>query len=583
MPSSLHLVFRLSSVFGFLLVSLVVNAQVPYAHTQPAGPVRAMAATLNGMAVPRGNATVAWFEWGTNASYVNRTDPQAIGNGMRVVRVTAALPDVVEGGGYHFRLVASNSIGVARGFDTRFTTGMRVANWGSFSFSLPAIHPGLTNLSGIASGHRHCLGIRNDGTVVAWAGSDFFNYNRGQTNVPAGLINVVAVAGGFSHSLALRENGTVVAWGAYANGVAADVPANLTNVIAIGGGDYHSVALKADGTVVEWGTATNPVPAGLMDVVAISCGSSHTLALKADGRVVVWGNDLGANAAPASATNVVAVATMGWWNLALRGNGTVVEWGPSFYPDVPKPTNLTNIVAIATGYGYAEVLRADGTLSGWGRGQDATNIPPSLSNVVAFASGDYHRVGLTPVNLPPIAYSQSISRGMNLLASILLNVFDANGDLLTTRIASLPSKGSLYQFTPNGPGVPITTPNTIVTSTPPRVIFVPEPNVFQTPYDSFTFVANDGVQDSTNATYSISITPPPRPLIQTATLTNDLSDAFALTFMGASNATFSVWHSTNLVTWSFLGVPTQVSGGHFSFKDEGIANFPAGFYQIRSP
>jgi hypothetical protein len=572
----------LSGVIFFCAASLLL-AQAPYVKTQEAGPVRATHGTLNGMAVPRGQQTIAWFEWGTNTNLENVTPPQALGNGIHVVRVSAQIADLVEGGVYHFRLVASNSLGVVRGFGMRFTTGMRVANWGSFDFHPPIIHPGLTNLSSVASGHRHCLGVRNDGTVVAWAGSDFLNFNRGQTNVPAGLSNVVAVAGGFSHSLALKEDGTVVAWGGYGNGVTADVPANLTNVIAVGGGDYHSVALKADGTVVQWGTQTNPMPSGLVDVVAISCGTAHTLALKADGRVSVWGNDAGSGSPPSSATNVVSVATMGWWNLGLRSNGTVVEWGPNFYLDIPKPNNLTNVVGIVTGYGYAEVLHVDGTLSGWGRGQDATNIPLSLSNVVAFASGDYHRVGLTPVNLPPTTRSFTYSRGMNLSVTPGLGVFDANGDPIVTRITALPLKGTLYQYTANGPGEPIIAVDTIVTSSPPRVIFVPESGVYQTPYDSFSFVANDGTQDSTPATYTFNVTAPPPPSIQTASLETGPTDAFMLTFAGASNATFSVWHSTNLLTWSFLGVPNQVLAGQFSFKDEGITNFPAGFYQIRSP
>ncbi|HEU0038476.1 MAG TPA: hypothetical protein VFR76_04310, partial [Verrucomicrobiae bacterium] len=304
-----------------LCLSLIsARALSPLAMTQQAGPVRATNATLTGMAVPRSTLTTAWFEWGTNTSYGNSTAPQTIGSGTHVVRVKAPLADLAEGGIYHFRLVASNSIDEARGCDSIFTTAMKVQNWGSFSLGLPAVPTGLTNLCGIASGHRHCLAIRNDGTVAAWlVGFSFPSSGYGQTSIPPGLSNVVAVAGGFSHSLALREDGTAIAWGKYADGTAADVPANLTNLIAVAGGDYHSVALKADGTVLAWGQnsgfgggVTN-VPGGLVDVVAISCGSAHTLALKADGTVVVWGSDAGSSSAPSSATNLVAVTTMGWW------------------------------------------------------------------------------------------------------------------------------------------------------------------------------------------------------------------------------------------------------------------------------
>jgi hypothetical protein len=115
------------------------NAQVPYVKTQVAGPVRATTATLNGMAVPRSNATVAWFEWGTDTSYGNVTPSQSIGSGVRVVRVNQVLSNLVEGGVYHFRLVDSNSVGVTTGFDFMFTTGMKIQNWGSHRFGYPAI------------------------------------------------------------------------------------------------------------------------------------------------------------------------------------------------------------------------------------------------------------------------------------------------------------------------------------------------------------------------------------------------------------------------------------------------------------
>jgi len=564
------------------------NAASPLAFTQAAGPVRATHATLNGMAVPRSTPTTAWFEWGTDTNYGNTTGAQDIGSGTHVLRVIAPLTDLAVGRIYHFRLVTSNSLEVVRGFDSMFTTSARVQNWGSFTSGGPTIPAGLTNLSGIASGHAHCLAIRNDGTVVAWlVGFSFPSYpNYGVPNVPPGLSNVMAVAGGYSHCLALKEDGTVVAWGKYGDGTTADVPANLTNVVAIAGGDYHSVALKADGTIATWGmnsgfgNGVTNIPFGLVDVVAISCGTAHTLALKADGTVVVWGNDTGSTSAPASATNLMAVTTMGVWNLVLRGNGTVVDWGASYYTEVPKPANLSNVVGIVTGYGYAEVLKTDGTLQGWGRGADAISIPPSLSNIVAFASGDYHRVGLAPVNLPPRYSSRSVSGGMNQPLTISLNGFDPNGDAVSFRVTSLPTKGSLFQYTTNGPGAPINAPGTIVTG-PSRVIFVPKPNVFASPYDTFTFVANDGELDAT-PTYTLSILPPPPPLIHAA-LSNVPPVSFVLGFAGISNANYSVWRSTDLNSWTFLGVPSEILPGQFSFTDSTISDSPIGFYRVRFP
>jgi hypothetical protein len=565
----------------------LANAQLPLTKTQQAGPVRATNATLNGMAVPKGNATMAWFEWGTDRNYGNTTAPQDIGSGNGVVRVSAPLVGLTVGGVYHFRLVASNPVGVALGFDFMFTTAMRVQNWGSYNGALPVIPPGLTNLSGIASGHIFCLGLRNDGTVVTWL-VDPRQAFVGATNVPPGLNDVVAVAGGFSHGLALKEDTTVVAWGTYGYGTVADVPANLTNVIAIAGGDCHSVALKADGRVVAWGSGcysglTN-VPSSLSNVVAISCGSGHTLALKADGTVAVWGGDGGSKPAPASATNVVAVVTMGVWNLALRGDGTVTNWGGGLSTSVPKPTDLTNVVAIATGNGFLEVIGADGTLAAWGSAQDATFMPATLSNAVAIAGGDYHMVGLAPMNLPPNALAWSASGGINNALTISLNnfrVFDPNGDPLSFRITSLPIKGTLYQYTTGGPGAAISTPDTAVTDPSSRVIFVPLADEYGSPYDTFNIVANDGELDSAPATWTLSILP--RPVIQTAVVTNGPPIAFVLGFGGVTNASYSVYHSATLDSWTYLGPATQISPGQFSYTDYTITNSAVRFYRVRSP
>jgi len=170
---------------------------------------------------------------------------------------------------------------------------------------------------------------------------------------------------------------------------------------------------------------------------------------------------------------------------------------------------------------------------------------------------------------------------MNQPLTISLNGFDPNGDPLSFRITSLPNKGSLYQYTTNGPGSPINTPGTIVTNAS-RVIFVPELNVFASSYDTFGFVASDGESDS-SVTYTVSISPPPRPLIHTAAFSSVPPVSFLLGFSGVSNASYSVWHSTDWTSWSFLGAATEISSGQFSFTDSAISNSCVGFYRVRFP
>lgn len=579
--SGIHCTAATSFVLLLLLIAVVPSTwaqSTPVAFSQPAAPVRATYATLNGMAWIKGYASIAWFEWGVDAQYGNTTDPVSIGNGTTVIRVTAPLSALTEGGIYHFRLVISNSVGIARGFDQRFTTGTRIQNWGSYTYGFPSVPGGLTNLVGVGAGHGHCLAIRNNGTVAAW-GVGWAYPNYGQTVVPTGLSNVMAVAGGYSHSLALREDGTVVGWGKYMDATPATIPAGLSNVIAIAGGDNHSVALKADGTVVAWGNnaAQSYVPFGLRNIVAISCGSAHTLALGANSIVSVWGGDNGTVAPLGS--NLVAIASEVWYNLDLSANGTVAGAGP-VYSDVPMPKNLTNVVAIATGYGYGEVLKADGTLAAWGRADDATNIPPLLSNVVAFASGDFHCIGLAPVNLPPSAIPISAYGTTNHDLTISLFGYDPNGDELASLITTLPSNGRLFQSTALGRGQEITAPGTFL-SDPKHVIFVPEPGGYGVAYATFNYAFNDGQYQSSPALCTISIMPPTQ--VQSARVLTGATNAFSLSFTGLPGGTYSVLFSEPLGYWINLGYALEGAPGQFSFLDYSITNKSGGFYRVRSP
>jgi len=98
----------------------VIVATPPTVQTLPASGIAGDAATLNGVANPRGSHTTAWFEFGTSTNYGSVTSPQALGNGVSNTNFSAVVNGLVGGVTYHVRAVASNIMGVAFGTNQSF-------------------------------------------------------------------------------------------------------------------------------------------------------------------------------------------------------------------------------------------------------------------------------------------------------------------------------------------------------------------------------------------------------------------------------------------------------------------------------
>ena len=94
----------------------------PTASTGLAGPVTDAAATLAGSVNPKGSPTSYRFEYGTTTAYGSSSSATDAGAGVNAVAASASLSGLAPGTTYHYRVVASNSGGVAPGGDQTFTT-----------------------------------------------------------------------------------------------------------------------------------------------------------------------------------------------------------------------------------------------------------------------------------------------------------------------------------------------------------------------------------------------------------------------------------------------------------------------------
>lgn len=79
-------------------------------------------ATLGGQVNPGGLQTIYFFEYGATANYGSRTAPKTLPAGGGPASVKANIEGLSPGGIYHFKLVASNSLGSSESIDQTFTT-----------------------------------------------------------------------------------------------------------------------------------------------------------------------------------------------------------------------------------------------------------------------------------------------------------------------------------------------------------------------------------------------------------------------------------------------------------------------------
>lgn len=98
------------------------TAAAPTATTGPVTDVGATSATVSGTVNPGGQATTWYVEYGTSTSYGSSTPSTNAGSGTATTSVSRSLASLAPGTTYHYRVVAVNGAGTARGADGIFTT-----------------------------------------------------------------------------------------------------------------------------------------------------------------------------------------------------------------------------------------------------------------------------------------------------------------------------------------------------------------------------------------------------------------------------------------------------------------------------
>jgi hypothetical protein len=139
----------------------------PVATTSSARNITAVGARLTARIDPNSRPTTYHFEFGTTTGYGKQTAETSAGSGASATSVAATIGGLQANTRYHFRAVATNAAGVARGRDRTFTT---LRNPRAITMSAspnPTTWSGSTTLSGRVTGQ----GV--GGATVALERQDF--------------------------------------------------------------------------------------------------------------------------------------------------------------------------------------------------------------------------------------------------------------------------------------------------------------------------------------------------------------------------------------------------------------------------
>lgn len=245
----------------------------------------------------------------------------------------------------------------------------------------------LSNRKTIATGYKHSIGLKKDGTMVATGGK-----SDGQCNVSS-WGHIVAIDAENGHTVGLKADGTVLSVG-YNDDGQCNV-SDWTNIVDIAAGSFQTIGLKIDGTAIAvgWNEYGQCDVSNWTDIVALSAGGYHTVGVKADGTVVSVGNNDKGQCNTSGWTNIVAISAGKGHTVGLKADGTVVAtgWNDNGQCNV---SGWTNIVAISADNGQTVGLKADGTVLAVGYNEYAQCDTENWTDIVAVSAGSFHTIGL---------------------------------------------------------------------------------------------------------------------------------------------------------------------------------------------
>lgn len=297
----------------------------------------------------------------------------------------------------------------------------------------------------IVAGANHTCALFSNQTVECWGSNGYSQLGDGtlasKSNIPVpvlGLTSVTAITAGYNHTCALLADSTVKCWGDNSYGQLGDgtntkrnVPVfvlGISNAVALStGASLSTCALLGDGTVRCWGYnaegqlgdgsnvswSNQPVQVLNVNTAVSISGGLQTCVVQSDQTVKCWGryaSGFDANGPSmhsnvpvefAELTSVLKIFASSQNMCALISTQLKKCWGWFVTGDGGQPnTTLFSTPTVVSGLDTLVsnqgdcYLMSDGFVSCWNSTYTSKNEVPSLTNVIAIASGDRRHCAL---------------------------------------------------------------------------------------------------------------------------------------------------------------------------------------------
>jgi Ca2+-binding RTX toxin-like protein len=260
-------------------VSFVTSAP-PAVTTGSVAQIGATSANVGGAVNPNGHATTWYVEYGTSTSYGSKTPSASAGSGTAAVPVAATLKSLHAGTLYHFRIVATSSLGTTRGGDATLTT-----------LGAPTVVTGQVPVTALSPTAATVTGTVNTHGLAA---SVWFEYGRttayGQRSpavqIPAGITNQPVSIQLAGLSPAIRYHFRLVATSSAGTATGTDKSFATPGAIVNG---HRCTIVGTQGPDVITGTSGNDVICGLGGNDVIRGGGGNDLILGGPGNDIIYG------------------------------------------------------------------------------------------------------------------------------------------------------------------------------------------------------------------------------------------------------------------------------------------------------